>query len=255
MEFGLSRIKFSKKDLAKGIKIPIGLTEELAEDIGIHIGDGSLYRHGEDGPYEFSYSGNIAEKEYMHHIIKLKRKLYNASKIRKYVYGNEFRVNFNSLAMATFYSNIIGLPIGKKKDIDVPDMVKNCENKKIIAAFLRGIIDTDFSLIARKKSSKGYLALEGASASKTLIVSLYKLFKKLGIKSRLELDKNQFQNKVNKFYKINKIIIGKQDSIIKCFRVIKPHNDKYLDKINKVGLWGFEPQTTACPRNERNVLI
>ena len=151
MEFDLSQIKFSKKDLVKGIKIPAELTEDLAEDIGIHVGDGSLYSHGKPyGPYEFSYSGNILEKEYMDHIVKLKKKLYNINKIRKYIYKNELRVNFNSLAIATFYSKIVGLPIGKKKDIDVPDIIKNCSDKKITAAFLRGLIDTDFGLIARK---------------------------------------------------------------------------------------------------------
>ena len=239
MEFDLSQIKFSKKDLIKNIKIPLKLTEELAEDIGLHVGDGSLYSHGKE-TYEFSYSGNIAEKEYMHYIIKLKKKLYNINKIRKYVYGNEFRVTFNSLAIATFYSNIIGLPIGKKNEIDVPGIIKNCKDKQIIIAFLRGLIDTDFCLAVRKRNGKYYPSLEGASASKNLIISLYKLFKKLGIESSLELDVNRFDNRVNKYYKINKIIIRKKDSLIKSLRTIKPHNKKYQNRIKKMGLWRFE---------------
>lgn len=238
MEFDLSRIRFSRKDLAKGIKIPIELTEELAEDIGIHVGDGCLYRHGENGTYEFSYSGNIAEKDYMHHIIKLKKKLYNTSKIRKYTYGNEFRVNFNSLAMATFYSTIIGLPIGKKKNIDVPNVIKNCKDKKIVAAFLRGLIDTDFCLVLRNKYGKIYPTIQGTFASKNLVISLKKLLLKLRIKSNTELNIRTYHNKVNKYYEGHRISICGYERINHVIKKIGFNNGKYKKKI--MGLARFE---------------
>jgi len=240
MEFDLSRVKFSRKDLIKGIKIPTELTEELAEDIGLHTGDGTLYYHKDTKVYEFSHSGNIAEKDYMHYVIQLKRNLYNISKIRKCTYGNEFRFSFNSLALATFYSKVIGLPVGKKKDIDVPEVIKNCDDKKIIVAFLRGLIDTDFGLIARQNNGKFHPTLEGCSISQNLILSLQKLFTKIGIETSLELDKRRFHKKAQKYYCINKIIIRKKQSLINCLRIIKPNNGKYLAKINKVGPWRFE---------------
>ena len=137
------------------------------------------------------------------------------------------------------------MPIGKKKDIDVPNIIKNCEDKKIIAAFLRGIVDTDFCL-ALRKTNKGYNpSLEGASASKNLILSLYKLFKKLGIDSSLELDTIRFDKRVNKYYKINKIIIRKKTSLINSLKLIKSRNKKYQDRIKKMGPMEFESTTSA----------
>ena len=42
MGFNLSNIKFSKRDLAKDIILPQRMTEPLAEEIGLHVGDGSM---------------------------------------------------------------------------------------------------------------------------------------------------------------------------------------------------------------------
>ena len=42
IELDISSIELSRKDVKKGIKLPAFLTSELAEDIGIHIGDGCM---------------------------------------------------------------------------------------------------------------------------------------------------------------------------------------------------------------------
>lgn len=43
IKFDVSGIDFSWADKRKGIILPTELTPKLAEIIGIHIGDGSLY--------------------------------------------------------------------------------------------------------------------------------------------------------------------------------------------------------------------
>ncbi len=242
MEFSqkeLDKVQFSRKDRIKGIKIPTKLTNELAEDIGIHVGDGSLYKYNSGNlHYGFLYSGNVKEKEYIEHIIKLKKKLYDLSKIRKYMYGNELRFTFHSLALATFYSRVLGLPIGKKRFIDVPKIIKESTDEKIIASFLRGLIDTDFGLILRNQYGKIYPSLEGTSISKDLIISVSELFSRLNIPFSLSLDIRRFDKRTKKYYIINKIMIRGYKRINKVIRKIGFSNIKYKKRM--MGLARFE---------------
>lgn len=43
------RIKLNKRDIAKGLKIPKEMSLELAEEIGLHIGDGSMNYYSKRG--------------------------------------------------------------------------------------------------------------------------------------------------------------------------------------------------------------
>ena len=42
MKFDLSEIKLSRKDVLRGLRFPSEMSEQLAEDIGIMIGDGCI---------------------------------------------------------------------------------------------------------------------------------------------------------------------------------------------------------------------
>jgi len=71
MKFDLSKIEFSKRDISRNIKLPIKLTENLAEFMGIIMGDGHLshYRGYFKGrkyvQYEIHITGNVSETEYL----------------------------------------------------------------------------------------------------------------------------------------------------------------------------------------------
>src|SRR3989344_2253298 len=76
------KIKPSWADIKRGINIPDKMSEDLAEEIGIHIGDGSLYSHIDKkgwGNYRYTVSGDLTNEYFYHkeHIGKLMKKLYN----------------------------------------------------------------------------------------------------------------------------------------------------------------------------------
>ena len=52
MKFNLSKIKFSKSDLNKNITLPKRITADLAEEIGLHIGDGSMNIYKKKGLFQ-----------------------------------------------------------------------------------------------------------------------------------------------------------------------------------------------------------
>ena len=72
-------IHFSRKDLARKLKLPILMTEDLAEDIGIMVGDGHIGTHSHNGciNYEICVSGDaINDHTYLKsYVWQLKRNL------------------------------------------------------------------------------------------------------------------------------------------------------------------------------------
>jgi hypothetical protein len=42
VELDIANVKFSRYDYKKGVSLPTSITPELAEEIGMHIGDGTL---------------------------------------------------------------------------------------------------------------------------------------------------------------------------------------------------------------------
>ena len=79
MNFDLSEIKFSKRDLEKGIKLPKKLTPNLAEIIGLHIGDGHLGYRIDKKQFVLQLMGDPKTEKlhYDKHIKKLWKKVFN----------------------------------------------------------------------------------------------------------------------------------------------------------------------------------
>ena len=77
-KLNISEVEFSWKDKIKKITIPEELTPDLAEDIGIHIGDGNLHiNRGKE--YYITYAGHTIDdmRYFRERIVPLKEKLFN----------------------------------------------------------------------------------------------------------------------------------------------------------------------------------
>jgi len=146
------RVKFSQADLRRNIRIPSTITEEVAELIGIHIGDG--HQHVLNDSYVIEVTCNINEKSYVdHHVAALYEKVYGLrpkpNRIKKGAYG--FRIK--SKAIFTF-QRALGLPEGRKISVAIPEIVM--KSRKLRVACLRGIADTDFGITRGKGGSGKY---------------------------------------------------------------------------------------------------
>lgn len=228
MEFNLSDVRFSKRDKEKQIKIPSQLTPELAEDLGIHIGDGSLFLcNPKKTSYGFGYAFDRRDVDYLNYVILLKQKLYNLNKYKIYTCRNQTDLRFHSLAIALFFSKIIKFPVGSKsKIIDIPNMIMN-SNREIKLACLRGLVDTDFGLSLKNRNNKIYPVIEGGFASKRLIISISKLLKELDIEHNIYFG-NPIRNKrTKKEYTKYSIYINGKKRVKEFLEIIQPRHNKY----------------------------
>ncbi len=213
----------------------------MAEDIGIHIGDGSMYfKKGKTGADAITVSSNNKEIDYLNYVLELKKKLYNLNKYRVLHRNNEINLKFHSLAISTFYNFVFELPIGSKDNVDIPPIIMQSKNKEILTSVIRGVADTDFGLIIRTKYGKLYPSLEGKSKSKKLIISISKILDKLKIPYYLECDVENIDKRTKKTYVIHKIIINGFKRTNLFLKKIKPKNSKYLKRIKEMGLTRFE---------------
>lgn len=223
--------KLSDSDRKKNLKFPSILTEELAEFIGMHIGDGHLGHRKNKGEYLFQLGGHTIEDKlyYDEFIVPLLQKLFNLRiEPRKLFGGNVYGFRIHSKAFLYFLKNNFDVPVGRNiHSIKIPDMFY--QSKKLIRACLRGIIDTDFFFNYSSKNAN----LGAWFGSRSLVLSLRDAFEHLGFEPRIYLNKKYFDKRTKKEYTRHRINIYKNRDIDNWFINIKTHHSKIQLKYKK----------------------
>ncbi|MDD5651763.1 MAG: LAGLIDADG family homing endonuclease [Candidatus Nanoarchaeia archaeon] len=233
MDFDISKIKYSSSDVKKGIILPKKFNEDLAEEIGILIGDGHLTTKKED--YGITISGHFIDDQLYHKniIIPLFQKLYNAkftSKKRNRD-TNELTTSTWSKAIFSFHNKILNLPRGNKVNkIQIPEEV--ILNKKLLCAFLRGIIDTDGSLVFQKKYKKVYYypRITIGLCDKHLMLSIKDSLLNLGFTLSYYSRKSESKKIKNKILRGYNLDIYGEDNLKKWCNLIGFNNPKHTSK-------------------------
>jgi hypothetical protein len=181
MNFDLSKIEFNKNDIKNNTKLPKKLDKKLAHLIGIHLGDGHLTKAPKN--YGIAYDGHYTNEYKWYHNF-LAPSIYNlfnrkATPIKGH---NTIRILFASKAIHTFLNKICGLPLGTKKDCDIPFIIKEAD-LKFKGAFLRGLADTDFSLVFknRHKDINYYPVIDHNTSNNILSRSIIHMLSDMGI--------------------------------------------------------------------------
>ena len=175
IELNSNDIKFSKRDQEKNIQFPTEMSIQLAEEIGIHLGDGCLSYNRN----YFSVKCNKKEEKYItEFIFPLHKKLYNIDlKLMQLPSVSGFEIY--SKALFEFKNKVLGIPYGEKKEkIEIPQLLLKTKNKEIYRAVIRGLFDTDGCIHIVKR--KNYPVISITIKSKKLIEQLAEMLKKLG---------------------------------------------------------------------------
>lgn len=182
MEFDLSKIKLSKNDIKIGLILPSKPSQELAEFVGILIGDGYLYNNF--NKYRVGIVDNPkTDFDYFSEIQTLILKLFNKKTYIKKG-GRGLRIVFNSKGVFTFLINVVGLPYGKGKGekVVIPEII--LKKKDCTFPILRGIFDTDGSIFtSNKKRAPNYPCIELTTTS----IALAKQVKEILVKKRFRV--------------------------------------------------------------------
>tara|TARA_Y100000310_G_scaffold1020_1_gene1447 strand:+ start:38710 stop:39339 length:630 start_codon:yes stop_codon:yes gene_type:complete len=150
------------------------ISRELAELVGIIIGDGNIYYNSQLKKYYFEITGNPAlEKNYYEYVSDL---VYEITSKRPTIRinGRGLRLRLYSKSFVEFLIKTLKLPYGKIKGttIQIPEAVLS-QNWDTLKFCIRGITDTDGSLfLAKKTHKKDYPCIEISTTSKNLAYQL-----------------------------------------------------------------------------------
>ena len=213
------------------LKLPNEITKELAEEVGWHIGDGSMNFYSNHGIKKGIYQlrGHI-EDDRLHYLNRIKplfKLLYGLDiSLREMpstrVFG--FQIWNNELVK---FKEGLGLPLGKKLDVQIPNALLN--NDQLKAAVVRGIFDTDGTVYLQKRYGKLYPRLEISTISLKLAEQLCTALNQLGLRATFNtLNKVRGNRLVS--YKVN---VRGVEMLHNFMKIISPKNPKHLLKYSR----------------------
>ncbi len=157
---------------------------ELAEFIGIMLGDGGLSR------YQVSISLNQeSDSEFSEFVCSLIQELFA---VTPSVYDRRnqlLRTLVISRTELVEYLHGLGLPIGNKvsQECDIPDWIRR--DRSFLTACIRGLVDTDGSVFTHRYRVNGkwyaYKKLSFTSASQPLLHSVLESLISFGMHARI----------------------------------------------------------------------
>lgn len=192
-------------------------SKELAEFVGIMLGDGGISEH------QFTVTLNsVTDKEYLKFVQNLIKKLFDVpAALYAHKQSLAIRIVISRTALVDYLTTVIGLVKGNKvrQQVDIPQWVK--ENKAYSIACVRGLIDTDGCTIIHRYLSKGkkycYKKIGFTSRSYPLIQSVGDILSSLGIRHRIM--KNKWD-----------VRIEARKDVEEYFQVIGTSNPKHLKR-------------------------
>lgn len=212
--------------------IPSKISIELAEEVGWHIGDGSMnfYKNYKKLKGFYQLRGHIEEdKEHYKLVIKpLFEKLFNTKiKIREMHSTRVIGFQIWDDNLVEFKKNL-ELPLGKKFEIKIPPIFLSKINLK--KAVIRGIFDTDGGIYLERKNNKLYPRMYITTISFELSEQLLELFNELGLRAtRYSQLYNQKFNRQRSYI----LTIRGEKMFHKFMKEIFPRNPKHIRKYQK----------------------
>jgi len=220
-----STVSFSKMDIARKIVIPNELSEILAEETGMHIGDGTMGVY--NASYRFAMEGDVIEdKEYYLDWVKnIYFQLYNL-KLNIRAFKERYGFQLGSKAIVTFKHTTLNLPYGKKGSIiKIPNAIM--KNPLFMRACLRGLFDTDGCIWFEKKNDKEipwYPRIEFHVTSKMLTEQIARILNTMGF----SYSTWSIIPKRKTWGETYMVSIKGEDVLKRLFKEIAPRNPKFI---------------------------
>jgi hypothetical protein len=214
------------------MKFPSKITPELAEEVGWHIGDGSMNIYKNRGKSKGFYQlrGHIEDdkEHYIKRIAPLFKKLFDidlsirempSTRVVGFQIWNDDLVKFKK---------DLGLPLGKKEEIEIPkEFLTNSDLKK---AVVKGIFDTDGGIYLERKNGKLYPRIYITTISFNLSEQILRFFIEMNFRTTRH---SQLYNKEFNRKRSYVLVIRGEKMFHKFVKEISPQNPKHLEKYKK----------------------
>ena len=231
MRLDISKIKFRNVDIKRELILPEKLTPELAEEIGLHIGDGTMNNYFNKSRYigKYSLRGHIIDdvNHYDSRIKTLYKELYNLDfNMCKMESTRVYGFQIWSDGIVNFKHKILKLPLGYKTNIKIPKFLINKDD--MMVNIIRGIFDTDGCVYLEPRKNGLYPRLQIGTISKFLAEQLKKGLIKVGLRATIVVE-----NRENKGWSNFYVVYVRGDNMIKKWmEIISPANKKHIDKFH-----------------------
>lgn len=205
---------------AKKYQLPLNFTQELAELVGIALGDGGITIS------QFCITLNSEkDKDYVHFVSELGKTLFgDKPKIYKRKTCNAFTLCYNGGFLVKYLVKI-GLKVGNKvrQQVDVPDWIKETKNYRI--ACLRGLMDTDGGIFLHKYKVNGkqyiYKKICFTNRSLPLLIFVRNVLEELCFTPKLI---TKVENK--------KVWLYNEQEVKNYIKVVGSHNERLLRQMS-----------------------
>jgi len=214
------------------MKFPSNITPKLAEEIGCHIGDGSMNLYNNRGKLKGFYQlrGHIKDdkEHYIKRIKPLFKELFDINvNIREMQSTRVIGFQIWDDNLIAFKKNL-GLPLGKKTNITIPPEFMS--DNKLKKAVIRGIFDTDGGIYLERKNKKLYPRMHITTISFELSEQILNLFNELGFRA------TRYSQLYDKYFKRKRAYILSLRGVEmfnKFMKEIIPKNPKHFAKYQK----------------------
>lgn len=230
--------------MGNDIKFPKLKNHDLAEFIGIILGDGSL------GIYKCKFNGKIKiqhklqitchsidDLEYLNYIKSLFKKLFGVNfhqSFRKDERACDLRIFRREIVK--FFINSLNMSLAPKWGrARIPKIFTNKDLKKDV---LRGYFDTDGSVVITNNNGTIYPRLEFKICPSPMQNQFIQILNDLGFNFGVyKIGRGKVRIQIN----------GKKE-LLKWIRKIGFRNPKHIGKVKKIAREGFEPSTSGSLR-------
>ncbi|MBI2575381.1 hypothetical protein HYV82_05850 [Candidatus Woesearchaeota archaeon] len=246
MKFDLSRIKLTKKDELLKTTLPKKLDEDLAYFMGVHTGDGFMNYYDDKKDYRLSYDGHIINEIgwYRQILAPLIKKLFNRDVKIQMTSTGTAKIEIHSKSIFLFLHEICGITLSPKDKMDIPPLIKEADIS-IKRAFLKGIADTDFSLVFKRKN-KSYPVIDFQTNNEILLISVSNMLRNLNFKHHYG---SRYKKRGDRSYRNYYLQINGRTSLEKWMREIGFKSENQLTKYEIWQKHGFLPSgTNICQR-------
>src|SRR3989338_90071 len=226
MKFDLSNIQRSKNDEKANITIPDCMTTQLAEFIGIMVGDGHV---GHEGYHRsLRIAGNINDIVYYETYVQdLIKDLFNINfTLFTQRSKNVEIIQKHSKALFYFFHEIISIP-QRKDHVEVPACILS-GSKDVKSCFLRGLADADFCFTIKHKPNP-YPVIQAGFKSEVLTRQCSLMLRELGIENCVGNEVSYYAKR-NKTYSSCRIYVNGFDRVTKFIEKIGFGNNNKRDK-------------------------